>query len=299
MRTIILLMLVLLAACDRSERQGAAATSGRSGGESVGATYDRSFLLLSLRADTPVAAALKFTAVDGGTAIRRSAGAWLARDGAWARLLEQAWQTEPMREPWRLVPHGPFRLVVGEGSEIEALIHRADSTGFRLEPSSPLAEWGAGDGVQLRLRRGTLSLGRESLVGLLLDVQTGAPLAQSPETEVAFVTDRQSRSLVVAKGVDGRTGAWLRSETESLDWDRVTVTPIPADGAVPGDPPSGWRIAEPTGALMGELYAAGEPFTFCVPVWVSGGWRLVLVWGWGCVRGYRRDVFGVLRHGVE
>src|SRR5690554_2305322 len=115
MRTIILLVLLLLVACDRSERPGSAATNSRSGREGTAATYDRSFLLLSLRADTPVAAALEFTAVEGPTVIRRTAGAWLARDRTWMELLEQAWETEPMREPWRLVPHGPLRLVVGEG----------------------------------------------------------------------------------------------------------------------------------------------------------------------------------------
>lgn len=299
MRTILLLVLLLLAACDRSERPGAAATNGRSGREGTAATYDRSFLLLSLRADTPVAAALEFTAVEGPTVIRRTAGAWLARDRTWMELLDQAWETEPMREPWRLVPHGPLRLVVGEGNEIEALIHRAESTGFRLEPSPPLAEWGAGDAVQLRLRRGTLSLGRESFVGLLLDLQTGAPLTQPGEAEVVFVTDGQSASLVVARGADGRTGAWLRRDTEALEWDRVTLTPIPAEGAGPGAAPGGWRIAEPTGSLLGELDIQGEPVTVQDPTGLAGGTRTFMVRGWISVRGDRRDVFGLLRLGLE
>ena len=299
MRTIILFLLLLLVACDRSERQGATPPDGRSGGAGVTATYDRSFLLLSLRADTPVAAALEFTTVEGPTSIRRTADAWLARNRTWLKLLEQAWETEPIREPWRLVPHGPFRLVVGEGNEIEALIHRDDSTGFRLEPAEPLAEWGAGDGVQLRLRRGTLSLGRESFVGLLLDLQTGAPITQPGGTEVVFVTDGQRRSLVVARSADGRGGAWLRGDTESVDWDRVTITPIPAEGSGPGTPPAGWRVSEPTGALAGEFYAEGEPITVRYPSGVARGSRTIMVRGWVSVRGDRRDVFGLLRHGLE
>ncbi|HEX6938911.1 MAG TPA: hypothetical protein VF158_05825 [Longimicrobiales bacterium] len=297
MRAIILLLVLILTSCDRAEGPDAATVSGGPRGDDTVASYDRSFLLLSLRADTPVAAVLEFSAVEGPGAIRRTAGAWLARDGTWVRLLEQAWDAAPMREPWRLVPHGPFRLVAGEGDEIEALIHRADSTGFRFEPSAALAEWGVGDAVQLRLRRGALDLGRESFVGIVLDLQTGAPVTQAGEAEVAFVTDGMRSNLIVARGVDGRTAAWLRREAETLSWEAVTLARI-GGGAARGEP-TRWRITEPTGDLSGELRVEGEPVTIQDTASAAGGARGVLVRGWIEARGERRDVFGLLRYGLE
>ncbi|HEX7117613.1 MAG TPA: hypothetical protein VF212_02415 [Longimicrobiales bacterium] len=299
MRAIILLFILSIAACDRAEGPGAATESGRPLGDGTTASYDRSFLLLSLQAESPVAAAIEFSAVEAPGAIRRMAGAWLARDGSWTGLLEQAWEASPIREPWRLVPHGPLRLVVGEGDEIEAVIHRADSTGFRLEPSAALAEWGVGDAVQLRLRRGTLSLGRESFVGLVLDLQTGTPVAQPDGTAVAFVTDDAGASLVVARGADGRTFAWLHRDAETLSWESVSLAPIAAEAGAADAPPAGWRIAASTGDLTGELRTDGEPVVMRSPADSTGGARTLMVDGWIEARGDRRDVFGLFRHGLE
>lgn len=305
MRTILIILLaVFVYACDRADGPRPAARSGGSDGGGLAASYERNFLLLSRQENSPVVAVLDFSAVEAPESVRRSAAAWLLRDGGWQRLIELEWDDEPIREPWRLVPHADLRVLVGDGGEIEALVHRADSTGFRLLPSPAVTEWSTGDAAQFWLRRGELRLDDRSIMGVLLDLQTGAPVEQRGRTEVAFLTDGQSSHLVLVAGGDGRTSARLFSDSEEHVWEDVSLVPLDmrptevADQVATADTRTdeGWRIQDAKGGLKGELRPTGEPL---VTERSAEGFGTFVVDGWIEARGQRRPIFGVVRRELE
>lgn len=312
-RVMLGLLVAFVYACGGSEGPRSTTGSGGAQGSGEAASYARNFILLSRQADAPVAAVLDFTADENSDSIHRSAAAWLLTDGAWRRLLQASWQTEPVREPWRLVPHEELRLLVGDRGEIEALVHRADSTGFRLVPSVAVAEWSAGDAAQFRLRRGELRLQDRSIVGVLLDLQTGARAAGAATADVAFLTDGEGAHLILAENGTGSISARLFRDAEELVWEELKLTPLAAEvspgaeGAVhevadaearTAGHADGWRIAGTSDDFAGELRATGDSLD--TPAAGAGaGVQTVVVDGWIEARGERRTVFGVVRRGRE
>lgn len=170
-------LLILLPACERVDPPAAAHDRAARGTrrERRPAVYDRELLFVGEMADTLLAAVLDFSAIVDSTIVR-SAHAWLGRNGAWESFLETSWEMQPMRDPWRIVPHGSLRLVVGQAGEIEALLYRQTGHTLRLAPGRTVAEWSTGGGARLRLRPAELRLGGETVGGILLDVQAGRTL---------------------------------------------------------------------------------------------------------------------------
>lgn len=170
-------LVILFSACERPEAPAAARERAAVNADMQRsrAIYDRQLLFLA-GTDTLLAAVLDFSAVVDSV-VSRSARVWLGREGVWESFLEATWQAERMRDPWRLVPHGSLRLVVGDGDEVEALLYRQGERGWRLVLGSTRVEWSPAGGTQVRLRRAELGLGSESVSGTLLDVQAARELA--------------------------------------------------------------------------------------------------------------------------
>lgn len=286
----LILLLGLLAACDRAEKP-AATTDGAAGAEATlyPASYSRRLVFLAGGEGAPVAAIFDFTTQTEPKAVHRTARAWLGRSDGWDPLLEAAWGGEPMREPWRLVPHGPLRLVVGDGDEIEALVHRAEPDSFRLIPAAARGDWSPNPAAQLLLRGADLTVRGERFTGILLESQVGAPPQAGSTAVEAFVTDGADQHLVVAAGPGGSPIAWLRQGEETLTWEAVSLA-APASGSAPA-----WLLEEPLGTLHGEFRTVGEGLAFAPQVdSLAGTENLHLIRGWIRVRGQRRPVFGVV-----
>jgi len=291
-----ILTLALLTACGGGDAARDSGRGERGGEHRPAAAYGRRFLLLSGDREAPFTAVFDFSALDGPNEIRRGAGAWYARGAEWTRLFQHAWTTEPIREPWRLVPYGPIRLIVGDGEEIETLVHRAEPGAFRLSPSGPLAEWSMNDGAQLRLRHAELLLGDARITGILLDLQTAVPDRYDGALGLAFLTDGVGLHLVIARDSSIHAPAWLWQGAENVSWDAVEISTLAADTAGPG-----WRITEPRDELTGELRVVGSELVLTYPdEALAPTARVSLVDGWLEVRGGERQrVFGVVRHGEE
>lgn len=306
--TALFLLLVTLAACDRAPAPDTATGSAGAASGSTPAAYDRSFLLLSDRGDAQFAAVVDYAALARPDSVDRAAGAWLLRGGAWDRLLALRWTGEPIRDAWRLVPHGPFRLIVGDAGDVAALVHRSDSTGFRLVPAPIVAEWTLGETAQLRLRQGELRLRTDTIIGPMLDLQIGIPISGEGRIETMFLTNGEGMHVVLARSGTQPAIVRLFRRQESLDWDGVSVTRLPTGATDRGSPAAaargsgadgsasapGWRI-EATGDLSGELRAAGAELSIARPETGDSDVRVVVIRGWIEARGERHTVFGVLR----
>lgn len=296
MRSLPLLVLTgLTLACNRSDPPQVKAERPRADAKGAVVAYARRFLFLSGREAAPGAVVLNFETLSAPAAIKRQAGAWRARDGKWEGLLDLAWSEEPIREPWRLVPHGPLRLIADERGEIEALLSRAEAGAFRLAPALLLGEWSSDDAAQYRVRRAELRLGNgRPLTGVLFDAQSGAPGTRSAAApSELFLTDGGELNLILNATDTAAGQLWIRDGERAEVRDGVTFG---RDTTRPGSP---YRIEAPGGELKGEVTELGE--VLAVPRLRAAGEDdaepgvLHLVRGWIELGGKRRALFGVLR----
>lgn len=145
------------------------------------AAYERLLLFVGPGEEVPTAAVFDFAAIRDSAGFRRGVRARLLEGEEWAPLMDAGWEMEPMREPWRLVPHGPLSVLVGDEGELDALVYQAEPA-VRLDPGAVLAEYTPDGGTQLVLRQGRLRIGEDAFAGIILDNQHGRPLRRAPET---------------------------------------------------------------------------------------------------------------------
>ncbi|HEY8470586.1 MAG TPA: hypothetical protein VIL18_13130 [Longimicrobiales bacterium] len=334
-RLLLLILLIAAQACDRPARDAGAASAAAEVDSLAArppAAYERRMLFLAGPEARPVVALFDFATLHGGAGLRRAARAWVGRTDGWDSVFAATWHAEPMRVPWLLVPHGAFRLLVGDGGEIEALVYRGDRE-VRLVPAPHFASWSRGRGAQLLLRGADLVRQGTSTPGVVLDIQLGRELPRTRPADrvVASGPADTTRSAHAALATPAAPSDTASSDTASATYDEVYVT----DGeelhvVVTGAPGAGdllwvvagpeerivegvrleggatrggrtratWRIAAPDAALRGELRAVGSPLELesgdaLTPAPVA----LFLVRGWIELRGVRRPVYGLLRRG--
>lgn len=300
MRLLVLtLLLGLLVACERSDPRDAHAVDD-SEVDHAGASYGRDLLFLAGSGVEPTAMVFRYTAVTESDHVRRSARAWLGRNGRWSDLLEADWRGPAMRQAWRIVPHGPLRVIADAGGDLEALVHRDEERTFRLMPASAVTEWSPTELSHFRVRIADLLLENEPLGGVLLDVQAGSLTPGDPATMTAFLTDGRDLYLVVAAGPDNRSPAWLRLGFREEGWEGVGFENDEEDAAL-------IHFGEPQGQLFGELRLTGtelpvgaeSPDSVALDSAEEGGVQQTIVLqttnGWVEVHGERRPVYGVVQ----
>lgn len=176
--TLVLVLLLAVPACDGGP--GSAPTKEEVTPDfGPTAAYNRRLIFLGPGSPLPTAAVFDFVALSDSIGIRRGVRARVVDGAGWRGLMDEGWEMEPMREPWRLVPHGPLTLLVGEAGELGALIHRDSATSTRLELGAALAEHSPDVATQLVLWSARLTLDGQRVPGVLLDAQLGR--AVNPE----------------------------------------------------------------------------------------------------------------------
>lgn len=297
------------------------------------AAYDRRVIFLGAGDELPTAAVFDFATLSDSAGMRRGVRARLVDGAEWIPLLDAGWVMEPMREPWRLVPHGPLTMVVGDEGDIDALLFRGDVE-VRLEPGIALAEYSPDAGTQLLLRQGTLQLGGEPVPGVLLDAQlaravtrsdlaAAAPAGEADDTATeaappgaqagdsaaagnpspgarqgaeGFLLDGNGYYVVVASSADGEF-AWIRTGARDDVRRPARLEPTEFETYREGgvQAPVAWRIVSQGAALSGELRVEAADRTM-----LEG--REAALLGYAIVTGYvedrgiRRNVYGLIRH---
>ncbi|MFW6205935.1 MAG: hypothetical protein ACOC5I_01725 [Gemmatimonadota bacterium] len=281
------------------------------------AAYNRRFLFLGAGTELSTAAVFDFTVLSDTTGTRRGARIRIA-DPGWRTLLDEGWVMGPMREPWRLVPHGPLKMVVTETGDLDALVHR-DSLPTRLHLDATLAEHGPDVGTRLVLRRARLVLPDRTFQGVVLDAQLGRSVAPrftsrvgafpgtGTDTTTALpptpIARPGAEALLVADGsyhavlttASGGDLAWVRHA--GADDVRAGVRIEPGAWTEgPDSIPSVWQVTSADGQLTGELTHRSSDRADLAGVEDAGTLVYALVSGWIEDRSARRDVVGILRH---
>jgi hypothetical protein len=306
MRTLLLLLVTgLLIGCGGGADQDPNARGAAGEPETV---YARRMIFVGGDKAAPAIVVFDHSALAGAATVERSAGVWRTTTEGWQSLLDLRWSDTPIREPWRLVPHGPFRIMVDDAGEVEALRGRGVFGSFHLARVGSLGEWSRDEPALYRINLGEWLLGSDSVAGLLVDIHPGANSADSaspPAPAELILTDGANFRLVVNAAAlpelnsSGAGELWLQraERTETMAGVSVSRDTVPNV--------EGWLINARGGELHGELKPLGSPLR------LEGGARsasngmpapvvveVVIVQalqGWIVVRGDRREVFGIMR----
>ncbi len=292
------------------------------------AAYNRRLVFLGPGARLPTAAVFDFVALSDSLGLRRGVRARVVNGVRWRALMDEGWAMAPMRNPWRLVPHGPLKITVTEAGDLGALIHR-DSAITRLYLGATIAEHSPDVSTQLVLRSARLAVDDESVPGVLLDTQLGRSVnpqfvqrARSDTLDAADADDGQAPdSVAVPPTPIARQGAealllnnggfyvvLASASSGSLAWvrnagrddvrsdARIEPTAWTQDEATGVQVPSAWRVVSSGGTLTGELVTESTAPITLTDVPDLQALSYVLVSGWVEDRSVRRDVFGLVRH---
>lgn len=304
----------LLISCDLGSDP---AENARPGVENEPASaYTRRMLFVGGRAADPRIVVFDHGVLASPSATERSAGIWLAAgDEGWHPLVDLSWTDQPIREPWRPIPHGPLRIMVDDAGEVEALRGRSGLGTFRLAAMSRIGKWTPDDSPHFTIMTAEWSLEADSVAGVLVDIlpetsglpippatpsatQAGQPSALADADTAADVelvlTDGGEFRLVVSVPAALPGQLWIQRAERMEALDRVIL----ARDSFPDE--EGWRIDARGGELHGEL----RPLGATLELGRQGGEAdqrarrpaaFQAMRGWIEIRGDRRNVVGIMR----
>lgn len=256
----------VLLACGAEPREEEA--TPRPEGEAVGppapqrvALYERNLVFVGSEGDSTLVVPWFITAASGEQGVARRVRGWLGRGSSWDAFFDDSWSTPPTRVPWRILPRGPFRLVVGLEDAVDRVIYEEGPRHLELIVGATVVEWAGQGGESFQVHEGSVTIADRVLQGALLDMTRARRGESEPPGDWLFLVSGDSL-FVVIEAPGGRPGeapsrAWVRRGSDDLQWPvvRVEWTDVRAFERARRDVPVAWRIESSDGELTGELQA--------------------------------------------
>jgi len=220
--------------------------------------FERSLVFVSTGSPRIVVSWLLESATRPGGVDRIHRG-FLLRDGEWEPFYRSAWSTGPQREPWRVVPEGPFRILVGDAGRLDRVVFDGGGRQLQLTLDEPVAEWTGSQGGSFSLLEGDLTLGERRVPGWILDVSQGVRLEEGTLGDWLFLTTGDDLAVVVEAPVDGdgevRYQGWAHRAGDEARWPLVDVAWEETQAYEPArrDIPAVLLLSTPDGSLTGRL----------------------------------------------
>jgi hypothetical protein len=234
----------------------------------VGAEHLRVLAFVSLDAATPTVLPWSFRATIGEEGIHRVRTLSVGRGSDWEPLLADSMVTPLNRFPWRILPGGPVRLVVGPGDAVASIGFEDATRSMELLPGEFLAEWLPSPGVSWRIHRASVLFPSSESTGLLLDLSRSRGPGGVAALEWAFLHAGAATQFLFAEVPGGGAGAagistWTgrsRVAFQERDWDgiRVEWTQVRAFDPARRDVPATWALRVPPGDGQGASPLEGE-----------------------------------------
>jgi hypothetical protein len=261
-----LLLLGVLFACgpaDHSQSGGGAAADGSmaSSRNFQARSYERHIVFLTAQGDSTLLVPWSFTARTTPEGVSREVRGWLARSNTWDPFLSEAWEGPPNAAPWRPLPHGPLRLVVGLGDALETIIFQEGGRNLEVNLGDLLVEWSGRRAQTYRVHEGAVVLADQTVAGHLLDMSRAWATADTPPGDWGFLLSGDTLQVVMEDlapdpGPEGGAYSfWARVEFLERQWQRVRLTwseVMPFETAR-RDVPMSWEIQSAEGDLTGRL----------------------------------------------
>lgn len=217
-----------------------------------GRIYERNFVFTTLTGDSTFLVPWLMSAETRPGGVQRQARGLLARGSSWDDFYDQRWETTPTRAPWRILPHGTLRLVVGDGDAVEGIIYSEGQRQLELELGGGiLMEWTGTRGQTYRLFEGAAYLSDQRVPGMILDMSRVHEAGDSAQGDWAFLTSGDSLQMVIENpralppGTPGGYRAWARLDFRNLQWTEVTVDWAEVSAFQPSrqDIPVSWTLS--------------------------------------------------------
>ena len=221
-----------------------------------GTTYQRTIVFVETSSDSAMFVPWDFENRIEADGVHRSVRGWLRRAGQWRLFMDDSWVTEPTRAPWRIVPRGSARLVVGLQDVLQEIYYQEGLRDLSLRLGETIVEWSGQRGETYRVQEGSVRLGDVETRGLVLDAFAVRASGIDESAELGLLTDGDGLKLVFANPEGtGRYRAWAVHDSEELFWPQVEVTweeTRSFEGAR-REVPVLWRIESGDGSLSGEF----------------------------------------------
>lgn len=258
-------LLVALGACrsDQAEPDEApAAAEEGTPGNFRGRIYERNLVFTTLSGDSAFLVPWLMSAETLPGSVHRRARGLLARGASWDAFFDKTFETPPTRTPWRILPHGAMRLLVGEGDVVEGLVYAEGQRQLEVElAGGALVEWTGARGQSFRLVEGAIHLRDQRVAGLVLDMARVHEADAETQGDWAFLISGDSLQVVLESpdatppGTPGGYRAWGRLDFRDLQWPAVTVDWAEVTAFQPArqDIPTSWTVASTRNDLTGVL----------------------------------------------
>ena len=221
-----------------------------------GTTYQRTIVFVESSGDSALLVPWHFENRVEADAVHRSVRGWIRRAGQWRLFMEDDWTTEPTRAPWRVVPRGPARLIVGPQDALEEIYYREGVADLSLRLGRTVVEWSGQRGALYRVLEGSVRLADMETEGLVLDAF--GVRGEDADTELWVLVAGDRMQLVLANlGGAGRLRAWARRDTLELFWPEVDAAweETRSFERARRDVPVLWRVESRDGRLTGTIEA--------------------------------------------
>lgn len=221
--------------------------------------YERAVVFVSVTGDSLMVVPWVVEAATDAGGVQRSARGWLARGGSWEAFLDTAWTSPPTREPWKILPHGPFRLLVGEGDRLDRIYYEDGTRRLEVSLEEPVVEWTGNRGGSFHVLESGLVLGDRRVPGRVLDVSQGIRVSEGRLGDWAYLLSGDSVVVVIQAPLYSEAEmayqGWALVGGEELQWPEVRVRWQESRAFEPArrDVPGRLLIETPSGVLSGEL----------------------------------------------
>ena len=269
-RSVPVLALTLLAvACSeeapRPDAPDDTATVSDSARTFAGRVFERNVVFLTTRADSAILVPWLVSARTRPGGVDRSARGLLARSGTWEAFFDASWESPPTRVPWRILPHGRMRLIVGDEEDLDRIVFEEGARQLHVVLDDALVEWSGQRGETFRIVEGALLLSSQRVPGVVLDMARARRAGDRPPGDWAVLTSGDSLQLVVYSpearppGAPGTWRGWARLDGTDLHWPSVTVEWTGTRGFEPArrEVPVSWSLASSAEELTGALEVRG------------------------------------------
>jgi len=232
-----------------------------------GRSYERHIVFLTFRGDSTLLVPWSFSARTGPDGVDREVRGWLARSETWDPFLTDRWEAPPSSAPWRILPHGPVRLMVGLEDALETILFQEGGRNLEVNLGELLVEWSGQRAQTFRVHEGTVVLSDQTVEGHILDMTRAWADGDSPPGDWGVLLSGDTLQVVLENlaqesGQEGGDYS-LRARIEFLtrQWQgvRLTWSEVRAYEPARRDVPMRWEVQSPEGDLEGSLVAVA-PF---------------------------------------